>query len=68
MRALEFLSEKLTATPGDPASDPLYSLKLNITNKIKDLPPSEQTKNELDEPSVISTEISRKNDSNPFFN
>jgi len=55
MRALEFLSEKLTATPGDPASDPLYSLKLNITNKIKDLPPSEQTKNELDEIEDIIT-------------
>jgi len=62
MRAFEFLLEKTQAevkkanaptdpdaVPGDPTTDPLYSLKLAIAHKIKDLPPSDDTKNSLQE-------------------
>jgi hypothetical protein len=35
--------------PGDSTSDPLYSLKLKIAHKIKDLDPSEQSQHVLDE-------------------
>jgi hypothetical protein len=62
MRAFEFLLEKTqaevkkanaptdpNAVPGDPTTDPLYSLKLAIAHKIKDLPPSDDTKNSLQE-------------------
>lgn len=58
MRAFEFLLEKVATeqpppadnvTPGDPKSDPLYSLKLAVANKIKDLPFDDDTKKALDE-------------------
>ena len=62
MRAFEFLLEKKqasvekataptdpSAVPGDPATDPLYSLKLAIAHKIKDLPASDDTKYSLQE-------------------
>jgi hypothetical protein len=55
MRAKEFLKliQEATAAkqpvPGDPKSDPLYHLKLVIANKIKDLPPTPETKNSLEE-------------------
>ena len=54
MRAKEFLklieaAKKTSLVPGDPKSDPLYNLKLVIANKIKDLPPTPETKNSLEE-------------------
>jgi hypothetical protein len=53
MRALEFLIEKApnqqVVVPGDPNSDPLYSLKAAIAHKIKDLPNTPEVKNELKE-------------------
>jgi len=53
MRSFEFLFEKKTETvapsAGEPDTDPLYSLKLSIAHKIKDLPPSEETKHSLQE-------------------
>lgn len=52
MRAREFLKlleQAAQATPGDAASDPLYSLKLAIAHKIKDLPPTPETKNSLED-------------------
>ena len=57
MRAFEFLFEKKQAAQddagstgvGEPGTDPLYSLKLAIAHKIKDLPPSDETKNSLQE-------------------
>jgi hypothetical protein len=63
MRAKEFFKlleantqEPTQVTPGDPASDPLYSLKLTISHKIKDLEPDEQSQNVLDEINdVLST-------------
>lgn len=51
MRALEFLIEKAinqqSVVPGDPNSDPLYSLKVAIATKIKDLPNTPEVKEEL---------------------
>jgi hypothetical protein len=63
MRAKEFFKlleaktqEPVQATPGDPASDPLYSLKLAIAHKIKELEPDEQSQHALDEINdVLST-------------
>jgi nucleoid DNA-binding protein len=63
MRAKEFFKlleaktqEPAQAIPGDPASDPLYSLKLAIAHKIKELEPDEQTQHALDEINdVLST-------------
>jgi hypothetical protein len=55
MRAREFLklifeaAARPTATPGDPALDPLYNLKLVVANKIKDLPPDPATEQALHE-------------------
>jgi hypothetical protein len=55
MRAREFfkLIQEAKATsqtvPGDPNTDPLYNLKLVIANKIKELPPTPETKNSLEE-------------------
>lgn len=53
MRAREFLKliqeAKDTPIAGDPKSDPLYNLKLVIANKIKELPPTTETKNSLEE-------------------
>ena len=57
MRAFEFLFEKKQAAQddaaptgiGEPGTDPLYSLKLAIAHKIKDLPPSDDTKHSLQE-------------------
>jgi hypothetical protein len=55
MRALEFLKlltekqQKPQAIPGDPNSDPLYSLKSAIAHKIKDLPDTPEVKAELQE-------------------
>jgi hypothetical protein len=55
MRAREFLKLILEAaagpavTPGDPASDPLYNLKLVVANKIKDLTPDPATEKALHE-------------------
>jgi hypothetical protein len=61
MRAKEFFklleaNKQEQATPGDPASDPLYSLKLTIAHKIKELEPDEQAQHALDEINdVLST-------------
>lgn len=61
MRAREFLklieaAKKAAAVPGDPNSDPLYSLKSTIAHKIKELEPDEQTQHALDEINdVLST-------------
>ena len=52
MRAREFLKlleQAAKATPGVAASDPLYSLKLAIAHKIKDLPPTPEAKNSLED-------------------
>lgn len=52
MRAFEFLSESYISeliVPGDPASDPLYSIKIAISNKIKDLPANASTEKALAE-------------------
>lgn len=56
MRAREFLklifeaaAAPSTAVAGDPASDPLYNLKLVIANKIKDLSPDPATEKALRE-------------------
>lgn len=69
MRAREFLnvfertkrsnapSFDNNATPGDPNSDPLYSLKSVIANKIKDLPATPETQNSLDEIDEILSHI-----------
>jgi hypothetical protein len=63
MRAKEFCrlleantQDPKTPAPGDPASDPLYSLKLTIAHKIKELEPDEQSQHALDEINdVLST-------------
>jgi len=63
MRAKEFFKlieaknqAPAQVTPGDPTSDPLYSLKLAIVHKIKELEPDEQTQHALDEINdVLST-------------
>lgn len=54
MRAREFLklifeAAAPTTTPGDPATDPLYNLKLAIASKIKDLTPDPATEKALHE-------------------
>ena len=51
MRAREFLKEQaMPAVAQDPAElDSLYPLKLAIANKIKDMPPDEQTRKALQE-------------------
>lgn len=52
MRAKEFLKlifEASAVVAGDPASDPLYNLKLVIANKIKDLTPDPATEKALRE-------------------
>jgi hypothetical protein len=52
MRFREFkltLLEKSSAVPGDPATDPLYDLKLKVANKIRELPPEENTAKALQE-------------------
>ena len=64
MRAKEFFklleakkgAEPAQAIPGDPTSDPLYSLKATISHKIKELEPDEQSQHALDEINdVLST-------------
>ena len=62
MRAKEFLklieaAKKAPPVPGDPNSDPLYSLKLNIAHKIKDLTPTPETKHALDEIEEVLSHI-----------
>ena len=69
MRASEFLKlfEKAKqqpvsvsdqkSTPGDPNSDPLYSLKVAIAHKIKELPASQETQNSLEEIEDILSHI-----------
>jgi hypothetical protein len=60
MRAFEFLYEKApvakaaaptdpNAVPGDPATDPLYNLKLAIAHKIKEMPIDPATEKALHE-------------------
>ena len=45
------LTEKMATpkVPGDPNTDPLYSLKAQIAHKIKDLPPTKEVKSQLGE-------------------
>jgi hypothetical protein len=58
MKAREFLlSEKKNIIPGDPASDPLYSLKAQISHKIKDLPGTREVKAQLEEIQDILSHI-----------
>jgi hypothetical protein len=52
MRAKEFTKPSNTeqnSVPGDPSSDPLYSIKLAIASKIKDLPADPKTEKALSE-------------------
>jgi hypothetical protein len=55
MRAKEFLrliiekAEKTAGIPGDPSTDPLYSLKATIAHKIKDLPDTPEVKDQLED-------------------
>jgi hypothetical protein len=52
MRAREFsrvITEKASIIPGDPNSDPLFSLKSAIAHKIKDLPNTPEVKDQLKE-------------------
>ena len=56
MRAREFL-KLLEKAADSSASDPLYNLKLAIAHKIKDLPPTPETKNSLEDIEDILSHI-----------